>query len=223
MDDALRACELGADAVGFVVAPGSPRHIGFQSALEIAGHMATRIQPQLTLHNANLNNPRETLPKHATPVLVMQSWSQVTPSQLQAWPGALQVYEATGGPQRKRIYGCRLEQLNLLEHCPHEQISALLVDAPNAGAGVGWNWSRSSAPWTNRLPLILAGGLSPDNVAAAMTQTQPWAVDVSSGVESSRGVKDFAKVQDFIANARGVQAEISSVFASVSATSFEQL
>ena len=223
VDDALRAVELGADAVGFVVAPTSPRHIDFQKALEIASHMLSHSHAHKPAHSASTSAKTPSLANKSTPVLVIRSWSQVPWEQLQHWPGSIQVYEAMGGPNRKRIFACSIDETNTLQHCPHEQITALLMDAPNAGAGDGWNWSRPSSSWTNQLPLILAGGLTPDNVAQAISQTCPWAVDVSSGVESSRGVKDFTKVRDFIEAARGAQSKLTASFASASVTTFEQL
>jgi phosphoribosylanthranilate isomerase len=133
------------------------------------------------------------------------------------------VYEFVGGPDRKRILGCSIDQLNQLQQCPNAQISALLVDAPNAGAGEGWNWQRPKPPWTSQLPLILAGGLSPENVATAISQACPCAVDVSSGVESSRGVKDFKKVKDFIDNTQGAQKNIDASAKNASTILFNQL
>lgn len=223
VDDALRAVELGADAVGFVVAPTSPRHIDFQKALEIASHMLSHSHAHKTAHSSSTSANNPSLANTSTPVLVIRSWSEVPFEQLQHWPGSIQVYEAMGGPNRKRIFACSIDETNTLQHCPHEQITALLIDAPNAGAGDGWNWSRPSSSWTKQLPLILAGGLTPDNVATAISQTCPWAVDVSSGVESSRGVKDFTKVRDFIEAARGAQSKLTASFASESVTTFEQL
>ena len=223
VDDALRAVELGADAVGFVVAPTSPRHIDFQKALEIASHMLSHIRSHKTAHSSSTSANNPSLANTSTPVLVIRTWSEVPWEQLQHWPGNIQVYEAMGGPNRKRIFACSIDETNTLQHCPHQLISALLIDAPNAGAGDGWNWSRPSSSWTNQLPLILAGGLTPDNVAQAISQTCPWAVDVSSGVESSRGVKDFTKVRDFIQAARGAQSKLTANFASASVTTFEQL
>ena len=220
VDDALRAVELGADAVGFVVAPTSPRHIDFQMALEIASHMLLHSHAHKTAHSSSTSANNPSLANKSTPVLVIRSWSEVPWEQLQHWPGSIQVYEAMGGPNRKRIFACSIDETNTLQDCPHEQITALLMDAPNAGAGDGWNWSRPSSSWTNQLPLILAGGLTPDNVAQAISQTCPWAVDVSSGVESSRGMKDFTKVRDFIQAARGAQSKLT---ASASVTTFEQL
>ena len=223
VDDALCAVELGADAVGFVVAPTSPRHIDFQMALEIASHMLLHSHAHKTAHSSSTSANNPTLANTSTPVLVIRSWSEVPWEQLQHWPGSIQVYEAMGGPNRKRIFACSIDETNTLQHCPHEQITALLMDAPNAGAGDGWNWSRPSSSWTNQLPLILAGGLTPDNVAKAISQTHPWAVDVSSGVESSRGVNDFTKVRDFIAAARGAQSKLTASVVSASVTTFEQL
>lgn len=197
----MRATELGADAVGFVVAPASPRHISFQDSLAIAQHVLASV----------------------TPVLVLRHWSDVPPQELRLWPGPIQVYEFVGGPDRQRILGCSIEQLNQLQECPNEHISALLVDAPNAGAGEGWNWQRPKPLWTSQLPLILAGGLSPKNVATAISQACPWAVDVSSGVESSRGVKDFQMVKDFIENAQCAQKNIDASAKKASTFLFNQL
>lgn len=76
----------------------------------------------------------------------------------------------------------------------------LLIDGADAGSGVPWNWaqlqSRPQGQW------ILAGGLSPDNVRDALDATGAWGVDVSSGVESSRGVKDHALIEKFVSAVR---------------------
>ncbi|WP_157254127.1 phosphoribosylanthranilate isomerase [Nonomuraea typhae] len=76
----------------------------------------------------------------------------------------------------------------------------LLVDAPRAGAGEPWDWAavrpRASGQW------LLAGGLAPGNVAAAIAAARPWGVDVSSGVEVARGVKDSALIRAFLKAAR---------------------
>lgn len=79
----------------------------------------------------------------------------------------------------------------------------LLLDAPVEGFGGGgktFDWSLIPAQLP--LPLVLAGGLSPDNVARAVAQVRPWAVDVSSGVESEQGVKDMVKIAQFISGVR---------------------
>jgi phosphoribosylanthranilate isomerase len=75
--------------------------------------------------------------------------------------------------------------------------SGFLLDAHQAGSGQPWDW-RSAPSTPAHLPRILAGGLTPANVASAIDATEPWAVDVSSGVERSRGIKDHNLVAEFI-------------------------
>ena len=86
--------------------------------------------------------------------------------------------------------------------------TTLLVEAGKGalpgGNGKTWNWS-SALVLAGKSPFILAGGLDPENVAEAITQAQPDAVDVSSGVEAEPGIKDIAKVKDFIQNAKAVE------------------
>jgi phosphoribosylanthranilate isomerase len=82
----------------------------------------------------------------------------------------------------------------------------VLVDGPGeAGEGVTGNWARARA-MALRVPLMLAGGLSPDNVVAAISAVQPFAVDVSSGVESARGVKDPERIVRFVRVVRNAAA-----------------
>ena len=92
------------------------------------------------------------------------------------------------------------------------QVEAIMLDAynPNAAGGTGepFNWelvvqARRDGRMDDLPPIILAGGLDPDNVAEAIAAVRPWAVDVSSGVESSPGVKDMAKVEAFLRAVRG--------------------
>ncbi|MEP6135477.1 MAG: N-(5'-phosphoribosyl)anthranilate isomerase, partial [Marinobacter sp.] len=82
----------------------------------------------------------------------------------------------------------------------YRNASGLLVDAwdPQKYGGTGQSFSWSLIPPRRPLPLILAGGLASDNVSRAVAQVRPWAVDVSGGVESSKGIKDDEKITDFI-------------------------
>ncbi|MCE9618809.1 MAG: phosphoribosylanthranilate isomerase [Planctomycetes bacterium] len=201
VEDALRAAELGADAVGFVVTANSPRHIDFEQACTIA----------------------DQLPKDLAAVLVLRSWSDLSDADLATWTGSIQVYESGGGMDRKRILGCALEAVNRMTTCPSPRISALLVDAPDAGAGRDWNWTRPSPAWTRDLPLILAGGLAPENIQEAIHRVRPWAVDVSSGVEGTRGVKDFTKVKQFIDHVKNADAERHTSRQEVEPRSFKDI
>ena len=84
--------------------------------------------------------------------------------------------------------------------------SGLLLDAYVSGVsgGTGEKFDWNLIPENFPKPVVLSGGLTPENVAAAILQTRPWAVDVSSGVESAKGIKDPHKVAQFIANAKGL-------------------
>ncbi|WP_188193488.1 phosphoribosylanthranilate isomerase [Nonomuraea sp. SYSU D8015] len=79
----------------------------------------------------------------------------------------------------------------------------LLVDAPHAGSGLPWDWAAIRGRPTGRW--LLAGGLSPSNVTEAIADADPWGVDVSSGVETSPGVKDPALIKAFLAAVRGAR------------------
>jgi phosphoribosylanthranilate isomerase len=80
-----------------------------------------------------------------------------------------------------------------------------MYDAVRPGSGIAWDWS-SVLPLPKDIRIVLAGGLSPDNVADAILTVRPWGVDVSSGVESEPGRKDAVKVRRFIRHARDAAA-----------------
>jgi len=97
----------------------------------------------------------------------------------------------------------------LLEYARHFAAArGLLLDAyvtgVPGGSGVRFDWSL--IPADVGLPVVLSGGLDPDNVADAIRQVRPWAVDVSSGVESAKGIKDPQRVRDFISGVRDADA-----------------
>ncbi|HET9622139.1 MAG TPA: phosphoribosylanthranilate isomerase, partial [Kofleriaceae bacterium] len=118
------------------------------------------------------------------------------------------VARATGLPVWKAIAVGSAADLDDLERWPAD---ALLLDAPSAGrggAGVTFDWALAALART-RYParrFVLAGGLTPDNVGAAIAATAPWAVDVASGVEHAPGRKDPAKVRAFVSAVRATGA-----------------
>lgn len=91
----------------------------------------------------------------------------------------------------------------------YENASAVLLDANSQGdmGGTGHTFDWSRIPEGLEKPLILAGGLDSENVAAAIREVCPFAVDVSSGIESTRGIKSHALMQKFVTNARGADSE----------------
>jgi phosphoribosylanthranilate isomerase len=95
-----------------------------------------------------------------------------------------------------------------LEHLDQWPVDALLLDAPTAGAGATFDHAlaRTARAQFPQLKIILAGGLAPDNVATAIANVKPWAVDVASGVEAGPGVKDRTKLAAFIAAVQGASA-----------------
>jgi len=93
-----------------------------------------------------------------------------------------------------------------LDEAEVTQASQLLFEAADSGRGQKPDWQRA-ARLAQSTRLMLAGGLDPDNVAAAIVAVRPWGVDVSSGVESRRGVKDCARIAAFVAAARATEQE----------------
>lgn len=186
-EDALFAVAMGADAVGFVFAP-SPRQVAAQVVYDI-----TRRLPPEVLTVAVF---RDELPDrmiqvaHAAGVKAIQLHGRETPEQTAKvashFRWVIKAF-AAGSPQVARAdqYGTDM----------------VLLDAPTPGSGKLFDWSMAAEVPTD-LKLILAGGLTPDNVGAAVIAVEPWGVDVSSGVESAPGKKDATLVRKFVANAR---------------------
>ena len=170
VDDATRIFDLGADAVGVVVATGSPRQVSPAEALQIAAR-----------------HPERT-------VLVGRGDEAVWPDLARSWPGPVQIHGSGSNLGRAFI---RALPAGTPPAAGEPRPIACLLDAPTAGSGAVWDWSRAVSPWPG-LPLILAGGLTPESVTDAVRRVHPWAVDVSSGVERERGRKDLDLVRAFV-------------------------
>ena len=185
--------DLNVDYAGFVFVPNSPRHVTFAQA-----HALTQAARDANVKTVGLfcNAPRSavTLAAEALHLDVVQLHGQEDPDYLRTLtlPKETQVWKAIPfTPQAAEAHrGSTLD--------------ALLLDAPpseglTGGTGHAFDWSALETLDRQGLPpLILAGGLTPDNVADAIAQTQPHAVDVSSGVESTRGTKDPDKIRAFV-------------------------
>jgi phosphoribosylanthranilate isomerase len=185
-DDALLAVAMGADAVGFIFAP-SPRQIAPQKVYDITRRLPPEI---LTVGVFRNEHPQRIVEQaHKAGVKAVQLHGGTPDESKQVAAHFRWVIKAFGADDdnitRADAYGTDLVHL----------------DAPEPGSGKVFDWSvAGEAPDSVRL--ILAGGLTPDNVAAAIDEVRPWGVDVATGVERSPGRKDALAVKRFIEHAR---------------------
>jgi len=182
-EDAEWALECGADALGFIFQPESKRFVGGTDAEDIP----SRLGPfTVCVAVFGLVPPGVTLPSRF---------------------GAIQGENAVSAQGVTRIEAIRIQG----NQKPNLEVKAdaILLDAydPNAYGGTGktidWNLAAEIVR-KSRLPVILAGGLTPENVGEAIRIVRPYAVDVCSGVEASFGIKDKMKVRDFVQAAKSV-------------------
>ncbi|MGL1832820.1 phosphoribosylanthranilate isomerase [Rhodocyclaceae bacterium SMB388] len=188
--DVIAAVEAGADAIGLVFYPPSPRFV----APSLAAELARLIPPFVTTVGLFVNPER---------AFVNDVLAQV-PLQLLQFHGDESESDCACY-QRPWIKAARVQPgIDLIEFsASHPCASGLLLDAFVAGYGGGgkvFDWTLIPAGLDRRL--ILSGGLDPDNVGEAVRRTRPWAVDVSSGVESAKGIKDAALIAAFVAGVR---------------------
>jgi phosphoribosylanthranilate isomerase len=189
--DALEAARLGADAIGFVFHPGSPRHVTSERAAAIARELPAFITAVGLFVDADEAVIRAILAE--VPLDLLQFHGAEPPDFCARF----------GRPWIKAI--AVAPGVDLLQSATDYTGSrGLLLDAFVAGmhGGTGTRADWSAIPGSLPLPVILAGGLAPANVGEAIRVVRPWAVDVSSGVERDKGVKDHEKMAAFI---RGVR------------------
>lgn len=188
------ACALDVDYIGFVFAHGSPRRVDLARAVELAE--AARRQPRQARIVA--------LVRDSSPGDVDAVVAAVRPDLLQ-FHGSEDEASCSrfGIPYWKALGVLGVDDAQALVETSHPSAEALLLDAhaPGGAGGSGHALDWSQWPRTPRR-LVLAGGLRPDNVANAITLTRPFAVDVSSGIESAPGVKDPQRMAAFVAAVR---------------------
>jgi phosphoribosylanthranilate isomerase len=188
--DARAAAEAGADAIGLVFYPRSPRYLGVDRAVEIRDALPPFVQTVALFVNPDAAQVAQVIGR-VRPAL-LQFHGEETPK----------FCEEFGVPYVK---ACRVRsEVDLLEYLhPFSGAAAWLLDSHVAEyGGVGERFDWSLAPTERDRPLILSGGLAPENVAEAVRRVRPWGVDVSSGVESAKGIKDAAKIAAFITEVR---------------------
>ena len=187
--DARAAAQAGADAIGLVFYPPSPRYLGTERAVEIRDALPPFVQTVALFVNPDAAQ-------------VAQVLGRVRPSMLQFHGEETPEFCAQFAmPFVKTV---RVKPgVDALEYLrPFSRAAAWLFDShvpEYGGAGESFDWAL--VPATER-SVILSGGLSQANVAEAIRRVRPWGVDVSSGVESAKGIKDAAKIAAFIAEVR---------------------
>jgi len=198
LEDALAAIDAGADYLGFNFYPPSPRSILPQACTQITS-VLRREYPQVQLVGVFVNMPAEQ-------VKAILTGCSLHLAQLHGDESA-EMLAALGGQAFKAV---RLStdsvadsriRTDFLTQSRIGQAPALLVDAAVKGAyggtGVTADWS-AAAELAKRFPLLLAGGLTAENVGAALRRVRPWGVDTASGVEASPGKKDAEKMRAFV-------------------------
>ncbi|HEU4621428.1 MAG TPA: phosphoribosylanthranilate isomerase [Burkholderiaceae bacterium] len=185
-EDADAAVLAGADAIGLVAYPKSPRYVGPELAASLA----------------------KALPPFVTPVaLFVNATRDEVGAYLDQYPGyLLQFHGDEDADECEQFGNAYVKAARMVEGFDldafanqHPRAQGILVDAWSEGyGGAGKTFDWSWLPERFDRPLVLSGGLEARNVAEAIARVRPWAVDVSSGVERSKGVKDASKIADFI-------------------------
>ncbi len=198
LDDAYAAVEAGADYVGFNFYQRSPRHIEpfvcaeIGSALDAACPQVRRVG---VFVNASVEEIRHTLQRCRLDLAQLHGdespaiFGQLTPAAYKAFRGV---------PEQMTGYERDVPPAALVDAALHQNYG---------GSGIKADWNAASR-LARQVPIMLAGGLTPENIAEAIHQVRPWGVDVASGVESAPGRKDRKRMQAFVAAVRSVDQEI---------------
>jgi len=195
--DVDAAVAAGADAIGFVLYPKSPRCVSAARAGELARRLPPFVTPVALLVNAE---PAEIAAAvQALPQALLQFHGDETPA-------------ACESPGRPYLRAARMASgFDLVDFARQfSSAQAILLDAHVEGYGGGgkvFDWSL--IPVNVSRPVVLSGGLHAGNVIAGILQVRPWAVDVSSGVEAAKGIKDAAAIRRFCEAVREADARIA--------------
>jgi phosphoribosylanthranilate isomerase len=195
--DVDAAAQAGADAVGFVLYEKSPRHVSPARAAELARRLPPFVTPVALL--VNPSDAEIEAAAAALPLALLQFHGDETPERCQA----------AGRPY---LRAARMsEGFDLLDFATQfSNAQAILLDAHVEGYGGGgkvFDWLLIPADVPS--PVVLSGGLHAGNVTEGILQVRPWAVDVSSGVEAAKGIKDAVLIRRFCDAVREVDARIA--------------
>jgi phosphoribosylanthranilate isomerase len=192
LDDALAACDAGADALGFVFAEEARRrnrHI----APEEARAIIAQLPPFVTTVAVCVNAPLAELRSFLAFTDLVQLCGEEDP----------EMYRPVADRALKVIHVGQESKLGDWRNHPARAIVLdTLAPGTHGGSGVPFDWEMARAATELGRPIMLAGGLTPENVAEAVKTVQPYAVDTSGGVEAAPGKKDHDRIRQFIRNAR---------------------
>lgn len=200
--DLLTAVEAGADAVGFVVnVPQSPRNLPLNQAKEIIKSTPIFVETVIVTVTNDINQ-------------LLKIQKELNPSSIQIH-GLKEYHEIRRSLPDTHLIGAIQMDSQALKNAMEvaDIFDAVLLDSyvPGKYGGTGithdWEYSKLIREAIHPKPLIMAGGLKPENVKKAVQLVKPYAVDVSSGVESQPGVKDPKRVSEFIKNAKEVEIQ----------------
>lgn len=194
VEDGLAAARAGADAIGLVFYPPSPRHVTIAQASEIA----RALPPFVTTVGLFVNPEAEEVEAvlHQLHLDLLQFHGDEPPEFCRRF----------GMPYLKAV---RVKTgVDLVQYADfYPDAKGLLLDAwvEGVAGGTGKSFDWELIPAQLPLPVVLSGGLDPSNVETAVRRVNPWAVDVSSGVEAARGIKDAAKIAAFVQGVRNAE------------------
>lgn len=187
--DALVAQAAGADAIGMIFAPRSSRVVSPEQAAAISAAVGPFITKIGVFVDADLG-------------LVQRLIDELRLDAVQLHGAESPEYAAALTQRTKVVRAVRFTVAPTPNAVDGYPADAFLLDGAVPGSGTVFDWSAAAA-WRGHPRLVLAGGLTPDNVAEAITALRPYAVDVASGVESAPRTKDADAIQRFVAEARG--------------------
>ncbi len=192
IQDIKSVVDAGADAIGFVFFPPSPRNVSVELAQELVKYVPAYVQTVGLFVNASSDEILEVL--KTVSLDVIQFHGDETPEQCQ------KIAKLTGRRWYKAIQvKPDLDVISTIKQYQQVGASAMLLDAwhPELKGGTGHSFDWSQFPQLD-IPLILAGGLKPENIENAIKTTRAYAVDVSGGVESAKGIKDQQLIEQFM-------------------------
>jgi len=196
-EDVQAAVAEGADALGFVFYPPSPRYVTPKTAAKLLALVPPAVMTVGLFVNTSVEEVARTLA--LAPVSLLQFHGDETPEQCAEIARAVNRPFIRAARVRPDTTGQDLLQCELDYRAASDQFSGLLLDThveSYGGAGKVFDWSLIPEELAPRV--VLSGGLSVQNVTGAVTRIRPFAVDISSGVEQSKGIKDAGKIRDFI-------------------------